>query len=163
VDNYLVVGTKEAVAIAKTQLMARFDCNKIGNMDKYVGCKVNCDFDEDSIKLTQPLMSQSFVDEFPMCMDGRANYTPAIPGDHLVKGDDGTNIGGLMQAHYYQTRAGKLLHMMRWTRPEIQNAVHELPKYMSGATLVHYRAMLQVMNSCVTTLNRGLLLKPNRK
>jgi hypothetical protein len=34
---------------------------------------------------------------------------------------------------------------------------------MSGATLVHYKAMLQVMNYCVTTADRGLKLKPNRK
>jgi hypothetical protein len=45
----------------------KFDCNKIGNMDKYVGCKVDRNFDDKSIKLTQPVMLQSFVDEFSMC------------------------------------------------------------------------------------------------
>jgi hypothetical protein len=114
VDDCLVVGTKEAVAIAKTQLMAKFDCDKIGNMDEYVGCKVDWDFDKDSLKLMQLVMLQSFVNKFPMCMDWCANYKSAIPGDHLVKGDDGTNIGGSMQAHY-QARVGKLLHLMRWT------------------------------------------------
>ena len=40
VDNCLVVGTKPAVAITKKQLMEKFECNKIGNMDKYdVGYK----------------------------------------------------------------------------------------------------------------------------
>ena len=39
-----------------------------------------------------------------------------------MKGDDSTNIDGEMQSHY-RTGVGKLLHMMRWTRPEIQNAV----------------------------------------
>jgi hypothetical protein len=34
VDDCLVVGTKEAVAIAKTQLMAKFDCDEIGNMNE---------------------------------------------------------------------------------------------------------------------------------
>jgi hypothetical protein len=157
-----VVGTKEAVAIAKKQLTSKFDCDEIGNMNEYVGCKVDRNFDNNSIKLTQPVMLQSFADEFPMCLDGRASFTPAIPGEHLVKGDDGTNISGAMQAHY-RTGVGKLLHMMRWTRPEIQNAVRGLSKFMSGATLVHYRAMLRVMNYCVTTANRGLELKPDRK
>jgi hypothetical protein len=34
---------------------------------------------------------------------------------------------------------------------------------MSGATLVHYKAMLQVMNYCVTTADHGLELKVNCK
>jgi hypothetical protein len=34
---------------------------------------------------------------------------------------------------------------------------------MSGATLVHYKAMLQVMNYCVMTADCGLELKPNCK
>ena len=79
-----------------------------------------------------------------------------------MKGDDGTNIDGEMQSHY-RTGVGKLLHMMRWTRPEIQNAVRELSKFMSGATLVHYKAMLRVMSYCVATEHRGLQLKPKRQ
>jgi hypothetical protein len=162
VDNCLVVGTKEAVAIAKKQLTSKFDCNEIGNMDKYVGCKVDRNFDNNSIKLTQPEMLQSFVDKFPMCLEGRASYTPATPGEHLVKGDDSINVSKAMQAHY-RTGVSKLLHMMRWTRLEIQNAVQGLSKFMSGATLVHYKVMLRVMNYCVTTAGRGLELKTNRK
>jgi hypothetical protein len=114
----LVVGTKEAVAFAKKQLTSKFDCDEIGNSDKYVGCKVDRNFDDKLIKLTQPMMLQSFVDEFPMCLEGRASYTPATPGEHLVKGDDSSNVSGVLQAHY-QTGVGKLLHMMQWTRPEI--------------------------------------------
>jgi hypothetical protein len=140
VDGCLAVGTKEAVAIAKKQLTSKFDCDKIGNMDKYVGCKVDRNFDNNAIKLTQPVMLQSCADEFPMCLEGKAVNTPAIPGDHLTKGDAGWNISGAMQSHY-RRGVGKLLHMMRWTHPEIQNLVRELSKYMSRATLVHYRAM----------------------
>jgi hypothetical protein len=92
VNDCLVVGTKEAVAIAKKQLASKFNRNEIGNMDE--------------IKLTQPVMLQSFVDEFPMCLEGCASYTPATPGEHLVKGDDGSDWGdasslqnGRHQAH----------------------------------------------------------------
>jgi hypothetical protein len=97
-----------------------------------------------------------------LCVEGRMSYTPATTGEHLVKGDDGTNVSGAMQAHY-RTGIGKLLHMMGWTRPDIQNAVRGLSKFMSGATLVHYKAMLQVMSYCVRTAGCGLALKPNCK
>jgi hypothetical protein len=40
VDDCLAVGKKEEVIIAKKQMMEQFDCDKIGNMDKYGGCRV---------------------------------------------------------------------------------------------------------------------------
>ena len=161
VDDCLVVGSQKGVQIAKKHLTSHFECDELGNMDEYVGCKVERDWENRSIRLTQPVMLQSFQDEFNISTGGRLPNTPAIPGDHLVKGDEGTNVGADMQSHY-RTGVGKLLHMMRWTRPEIQNSVRELSKYMSGATLAHVKAMHRVMDYCVATPKRGLLLKPER-
>ena len=56
---------------------------------------------------------------------------------------------------------GKLLHMMKWSRPEISNAVRELSRFMKTATLAHMKAMKNVMNYTVATTEHGLLLKPN--
>jgi hypothetical protein len=50
--------------------------------------------------------------------------------------------------------------MMRWTRPEILNSVRELSRAMAGAALNHVQAMRRVMKYCVSTPDRGLLLKP---
>jgi hypothetical protein len=46
-------------------------------MDEYVGCKVERDYVEGSIKLTQPVMLQSFADEFDL-PEGPSPNTPAI-------------------------------------------------------------------------------------
>ena len=45
----------------------------------------------------------------------------------------------------------------------ILNAVRDLSKYMSGATLAHMKALIRVLHYCHETPNRGLLLKPTRK
>lgn len=45
-------------------MKARFDCNDIGEMLEYVGCKIESDYDKRTLKLTQPVMVQSFCDEF---------------------------------------------------------------------------------------------------
>jgi hypothetical protein len=50
--------------------------------------------------------------------------------------------------------------MMRWSRPEILNAVRELSQYMSGTSSAHVKAMYQTMKYCVGSPKRGLLLKP---
>lgn len=161
VDDCLVTGSKEGIAIAKAKLMKKFDCDEIGNMDEYVGCKVDRDFAEGSIKFTQPVMLQSFKDEFDIPLTRPPN-TPGVPGDHLTKGDEGTLMDEKMQTTY-RSGVGKLLHMMRWSRPEILNSVRELSKYMTGATLAHMKAMIRVMQYCHSTPERGLLLKPTRK
>ena len=62
----------------------------------------------------------------------------------------------------YRSGVGKLLHLMKWSRPEILNAVRELSKFMSGAAMAHQEAMYRVMKYCVATSERGLLLKPNK-
>ena len=161
VDDCLVCGTKEGVRIAKAKMMKQFDCDEVGNMDEYVGCKVDRNFEDGTIKFTQPVMIQSFSDEFEL-PEGKAPNTPATPGQFLVKGDDATNLKQEQQTKY-RSGVGKLLHMMRWSRPEILNAVRELSRYMSGATPAHMKAMLRLMKYCTGTPERGWTLKPNRK
>jgi hypothetical protein len=60
----------------------------------------------------------------------------------------------------YYFGVGMLLHMMKWSRPEISNAVRELSRFMKTATLAHMKAMKNVMNYTVATTEHGLLLKP---
>jgi hypothetical protein len=54
--------------------------------------------------------------------------------------------------------------MMRWSRPETYNAVRELSRFMTiGTSDAHMKAMKQVMEYCVETKDRGLVLKLNLK
>ena len=38
-DN-LIVGSKQAVAVTKQELMSRFDCEDCGPLDEYIGCRL---------------------------------------------------------------------------------------------------------------------------
>ena len=58
---------------------------------------------------------------------------------------------------------GKLLHMMKWSRPEISNAVRELSRFMKAVMLAHMKAMKRVMSYIIVTPEQGLLLEPNAK
>ena len=63
----------------------------------------------------------------------------------------------------YRSGVGKLLHMMRWSRPDIWNSVRELSRRMSKCNKAHIKAMHRVMKYCSETPNRGWTLKPERK
>jgi hypothetical protein len=160
VDDCLVCGKKEAVLEAKADLMSRFDCDEVGELKEYIGCKV--DRGDGFLKLTQPVLLQSFEDEFDIPAMKKPN-TPAIPGNVLRAGSsESSHMDAQMQSKY-RSGTGKLLHMMKWSRPDILNSVRELSRFMTGATAAHMTAMYRVMKFCLATKNRGLTLKPNRK
>ena len=155
VDDCLIAGPEEHVLEAKESMKELFDCDDVGAMTEYVGCKV--ERDKQLVRLTQPVMLQSFQDEFDLEENKRAPRTPAEAGDVLSKGENLLSKGEQTE---YRSGVGKLLHMMRWTRPEIYNRVRELSRFMSGATEQHLKAMKRVMKYCVTYKKRGLTLRP---
>eukprot|EP00957_Ditylum_brightwellii_P007401 560521-Ditylum_brightwellii.AAC.1 len=84
-------------------------------MVKYVGCKVDRNKRDRYIKLTQPVMKQSFEDDFDLKEGGHQPKTPAETGLVLNKKDD---VVSKKEHKQYQTGVGKLLHMMQYSKPE---------------------------------------------
>jgi hypothetical protein len=161
IDDCLVLGNKIGVEIAKAQMMNRFDCDEVGNMDEYVGCKLERNWDEGWIRFLQPVLLQSYKDEFNL-PDEKEPKTPAETGQILMPCNENDGVSPAEQGRY-RSGTGKLLHMMRWSRPDILNAVRELSKNMKAASEVHMKAMQRTMRYCLATPERGLLLKPNGK
>jgi len=62
----------------------------------------------------------------------------------------------------YRKGTGILLHMMRWSRPEVLNAVRELSRHLKEGTKKHYKQMIRVMKYCKGKAKRGMFFKPNR-
>jgi hypothetical protein len=87
IDDCLVSGDKRAVDFAKEQMKSRFECDDLGELNQYVGC--NIDRNEDSVKFTQPVLIQSYEDEFDLNKT-RQVFTPVEQGKVLMKCDKGT-------------------------------------------------------------------------
>ena len=61
-----------------------FSLDEVGEVSEYVGCKVEYNKEEGYMKLTQPVLIQSFRDEFEL---PEIEYkTPAAPNESLVEG-----------------------------------------------------------------------------
>jgi len=155
IDDNLIVGSKAAVLEARKDMMDRFECEDCGEIEEYVGCKIVKDGRE--LKFTQPVLLQSYSDEFEL--PNRNVTTPATPGTVLQKVEAGKELSGQMQTKY-RSGVGKLMHMMQYSRPEIYNSVRDLARHMTVAGEEHFEAMLRVMKYCVDTPDRGLVLKP---
>jgi hypothetical protein len=99
-----------------------FNCDDLGDMAVYVGCKIEQDQSEGSLKFTQPVLIQSFQDEFKLPTE---NYeTPAEPGKVLGPVLEGQELSPEEQSKY-RSIVGKMLHLMRWSRPDVWNATRE--------------------------------------
>ena len=161
IDDCIVIGQTEGVKKAKKMMTDRFDCDIIGNMDEYVGCKIECNTIKGWIRFTQPVLLQSYTDKFNL-PEGADPTTPADEGQLLVPCDP---VDGVKEEEQglFRTGVGKLLHMMRWSRPDILNSVRELSRHMKTAAPVHLKAMYRVLKYYVSTPHRGLMLKPNQK
>jgi hypothetical protein len=78
----------------------------------------------------------------------------------LVKVQEGNELDTKEQKTY-RSGVGKLLHMMRWSRPDVLNVARELSKSTMIASQAHTKAMQRKMQCCLNTPNRGILLQPN--
>ena len=110
VDDCFVVGNKDAVIKAKKEMMDRFDCDEVGDLNEYVGCKIERNWEERWVKITQPVLLQSFNDKFEL--PGTQYFTPAETGQVLVPCKDEDALSSNKQA-VYRSGVGKLLHLMR--------------------------------------------------
>jgi Reverse transcriptase (RNA-dependent DNA polymerase) len=123
VDDCLICGQREDVKEAKQEMMKRFECDEVSELKEYVGCKLDWSKEEGWIKLTQPVLMQSYIDEFEL-PEGETPRTLAMPGSVLQKGNEEDHVSNEQQSTY-RSGVEKLLHMMKWTRLEILNAVRE--------------------------------------
>lgn len=53
--------------------------------------------------------------------------------------------------------------MVKWSRPDIWNAVRECSRRMSECDQTHMKALLRLIKYCNDTAQRGWTLKPNGK
>ena len=115
------VGPESVVPEGNKKFTSRFDCHDVGEVKEYVGCKIEMDVKNRSMKFVQPVMLQSFADEFVTSIS-RNPRTPAEAGTVLMPGNDGSKVDKTRHT-YFRKGLGKLLHITRWSRPEVHNSV----------------------------------------
>ena len=93
------------------------------------------------MKITQPVLVQSFKDEYDLPIgEGHGYSTPAEPGQILeVEGSEG--LLSDKEQTVYRSGIGKLLYLSQWSRPDINNAVRDLSQCGGKAKEVHMKAM----------------------
>ena len=86
VDDIIMACSDESIIVGKKKKLAEtFELDDVGPMNEFVGCKIEHDRDAATMKFSQPILIQSFGDEYELPTKTTGG-TPAAPG---------TNIAGL--------------------------------------------------------------------
>jgi hypothetical protein len=110
-------------------------------------------WDENLLKFTQPVLMQSYNNEFKL---PRKSYRmPAPAGLVLVAGKKKEALSPAMQKKYC-SGTGKAMHVMQYSKPETYNAVQDLSCHMHKAMQDHFKAMLRVLKYSLDTVEHGL-------
>lgn len=111
------------------------------------------------MKLAQPVLIQSFENEFASSGLSKDPETPAIAGTVL------TRLGTKLSAEDQKTMAslaGKLL-FLHWSRPELGNPIREVSRHMTEGTEEALKQAMRIRDYVVATRNRGRIIRPNRQ
>jgi len=127
----------------------------------YLSCEVNFKEDKTRAWLGQPHMIKKIEKAFGEKAYRLMEYlTPGNPAFRVVRPkDDSERISSEMQSEY-MSGVGMLLYLVKYSRPDIVNAVRELTKCMDGATPEAYKEMLRLIKFVLCTKTWGLKIMP---
>lgn len=77
VDDILSFGSERDVIQGREELKKHFALDEIGEMMEYVGCRIDYNKEEGSVKISQPVLIQSLKDEFDLTGVRESTSTPA--------------------------------------------------------------------------------------
>jgi hypothetical protein len=137
-------------------LKKHFDLDEVGEVKEYAGCKVDYGREKRVLKLSQPVLVQSFEGESEL--PSEEFVAPAAPGESLCKGEPAL---GPIEHGKYRKGVGKLIHLAKYSRADLLNSVREVCRFGANPTRRHLKAMHRIMKYCVQTRDRGLLINPH--
>ena len=86
--------------------------------------------------------------------------TPVESNPVLKRPEPGKILVNKDQSNY-KSGIGKMMHMMRLSRPDMYNATQDCARHMMLAGRTHYSALVHIMDYCMTTPEKGLVLNPH--
>jgi hypothetical protein len=89
-------------------------------------------FIEITLRFTQPVLLQSWGGEFDKNTGEENPKTRGVPLKALRLGNEPAVDGA--RRTYYRSEVGKLLHLRRWSRSEMANALRDLTRYKTNTS-----------------------------
>ena len=161
VDDALMVGDPRAIKKTVNQLQSKVSLKDVGLLSEYVGCTVVRDQNKKKIWMWQPDLITKLEKVFHDKINTLQVYkTPAAPGEIIMRPQDESEKVDAATHSLFRSGVGMLLYLVKFSRPEISNAVRELAKVNDGPTKAHMKSLYQLIKYVVDTRHHGLVMEP---
>ena len=124
VDDCLCLGKTEALELLEEEMMKRKLTLKMDKALKdYLSCKIIVNKDTTKAVPQQSHLIKTLEEDFGEMVKGMANYRiPGTRGKGLMRANGAVDVS--KEKHkVYRSETGKLLYLVKHTRPDIANAV----------------------------------------
>ena len=163
VDDALIVGNEEAIVMTVAQLKTKVLLKDVGPLAEYVGCTVVKDPHKKKLWMWQPDLITKMEGIFKEHIQKLKVYkTPATPGQITLRSEDPSEVVDPETHTLYRSGVGMLLYLVKFSRPEISNAVREASKANVGPTKANMKSLYRLIKFVVDTKNYGLVMEPNQ-
>ena len=128
-------------------------------MDEYVGCQIKrvnkkCIIIYQSDLLNK--LKRIFEEDIK---DLKYREMPFGSNNRITRPKDGEKLISKEEQTRYRSGIGMLLYLVKYSIPDLSNAVRELSKVNSGATSNYVRSLLCVVKFALDTRNKGLVYR----
>ena len=159
IDDTLCAGPKKALDIFKAELKNFFATKEEGKMDEYVGCQIKR-INRDCLVMHQKELMKKLERIFNDDIQAlRSRKIPLGTNQRIIRPKEGEKLISKEEQTKYRSGIGMLLYLVKYSRPDLSNAVRELSKVNDGATKEHVQNLLRVIKFAIDTKNRVLVYK----
>ena len=159
INNTLCTGDKRSLDVFKGELRTFFATKEEGTMDEYVGCQIKrvnkkCIIihQSDQLNKLRRIFEEDIEDlkSREMSFGSNNRITRPKEGEKLISKEEQTR---------YRSGISMLLYLVKYSRPDLSNAVRELSRANSGTTSDHIKSLLHVIKFALDTKNKGLVYR----
>ena len=162
VDDNVCVGTQQLIddTIKKLKNIG-FELKVMDDFTDYLSCEIVFSEDRSKAWIGQPHLLKKLENKFSELTKGLTLYkTPGTPGHNITRPTADSDKINASEQKLYRSGVGMLLYLVKYSRPDIANAVRELSKSMDGATKGSFRELLRVIKFVLDTKDKGLRIEP---
>ena len=157
IDDTLCAGHKKALEVFKQELKNFFATKEEGELDEYVGCQIKR-VNEKCMIMHQTELLNKIEQIFGKDIEDMASRKiPFGTNNRVVRPKEGEELISKEEQTKYRSGIGMLLYLVKFSRPDLANAVRELSKVNDGATADHVKNLLRVIKFAIDTKRRVLV------
>jgi hypothetical protein len=161
VDDGGIFGDDEAVDNCVEQFKQRFNVKVDDTLTDYLGCEIIRDGNKPKIWIRQPNLLSHIAGNFSEYLPTKHVGTPGTPKFVVIRHvQDDANLLSPDEQSKFRTGVGMLMHLVKYSRPEIANAVRECSKVLDGATKRDWNELMRIMKFVISTAHYGLKVEP---